>query len=82
MTAKNEKKLGDNLRSLKDCMDVLEKAKGIRSELRQKLLTENLETEKERKLSSELAKVTEAIEYLEKHRLHLIEQATEELQGQ
>jgi hypothetical protein len=58
-----------NVKYLKDCLDALEKLRGMRRELKQRLGREGLLDREEISLADELAKVSRQIEYLEKERL-------------
>lgn len=58
-----------SLKELKDCLDALEKLKGIRRELKAKLCKEGLSDQEETDLASQLAKISESIRDLETMKL-------------
>lgn len=62
-------KKGISIKDLKDCLDALEKLKGIRTELKGKLSKQGLSDDDEVKFAENLRKTSEQIKHLEDAKL-------------
>lgn len=60
---------GISIKDLKDCLDALEKLKGIRTELKGKLSKQGLSDDDEVKFAENLRKTSEQIKHLEDAKL-------------
>jgi hypothetical protein len=58
-----------SIKELKDCLDALEKLKGIRTELKGKLSKQGLSDDEEVKFAENLRKTSEQIRHLEEVKL-------------